>query len=135
MTEPLKIEILEEESPLQPEIPPQRPPLAQRAAETAVAATQQAWQSETRKKATSKLSAGAAKSAQFVQEKVAAAAAQQARTQMAATQERLRRADWKQLLQNKTAAALRWSSARLQNLAARISAPVEKSPDSRSGDA
>ena len=131
MTEPLKIEIPDEETPLQPETDSARPALTKRAAETAVAAGQQAWQSETRKKVTGKISAGAAKSAYYVQEKVADAAAQQARAQMDAAQERLRQTDWKQLLQSNAAAALRWSSERLQALAGRISTPAEKSPDSQ----
>jgi len=79
--EPIKIEILDE-TPVKPEMEERKVAGAQRAvetaAQTAVTTAQSAWQSETRKKVTGKLSDGAARSAQFVQDRVAQADGDQA---------------------------------------------------------
>jgi hypothetical protein len=123
--EPLKIEI-GDETPLQAEIS-ENPSSAQRIAQTAVSSTQKAWQSETRKKVTGKISAGAVKGAQLVQDRVAKAAADQARAQMNAAQTRIRETNWKEVAQTKASAALRWSSDLLDRLASRLT-PTEKPP-------
>ncbi len=113
--------------------------------QTAVAAGQQvanaaqkAWRTEARRKVTRGLKRGttaaAAKGSKLVQDKVVAAAERQAREQAAAVQTRLKEMDWKAEAQTGAAKTLRWLSARLSSLAARLTptkeptAPIETPP-------
>lgn len=107
---------------------PQSPsPIPQKAAEIA----RRAWDSDGRKQLTGKAKAGAgkvlAKGNRVIQEKVVEAAQEQAREQLAATQEKLRQTDWKVVAQQGAIGGLRWLSQQFDRLANRFT-PAEKSP-------
>jgi hypothetical protein len=102
-------------------------PIPQKAA----ALARRAWESDGRKQLTNKAKDGAgkvlAKGNQVIQEKVVEAAQQQAREQLAATQEKLRQTDWKAAAQQGAAGGLRWLSRQINQLAQRFNA-TEKPP-------
>lgn len=138
---PIKIVIpVEEETPFVPERP--RPGAAEQmgqagkqVTETAKSVAQKAWRSEARRKMTVGVKRGAAavtaKGAQLVQDKVVAAAEQQARETVTAAQTRLRETDWQLVAKRETAKGLRWLSRQAARLAERLAAKNSQTEENR----
>jgi cytosine/adenosine deaminase-related metal-dependent hydrolase len=138
---PIKIVIpVEEEPPFVPERPPtavtgQIGQAGKQAAETAREMAQKAWRSQARRKMTRVVRRGttavAAKGSQLVQERVVAAAEQQARERMAAAQTRLRETDWQAVAKREAANGLRWLSRQAARLAERLAAKNRRTEENR----
>ncbi len=135
--EPIKIVIpVEEETPLKVERPATDPKAAAADAGRKVAgavkdAAAKAWDTDTRRKMSTKVGELTDKGVRYVGTRMADTAEQQTRQTVASVQERVRQIDWEQEAKDGLSGGLKWLSSRLADLAERVlpeDQPKEKGP-------